>query len=130
MTRLLRAVLGVCLLGLWLGDLPAQAQEPGPMAAPNEKLDYLLSSWRGKSLEDLRGVWGREEEIQLRRGNRVFVFERRVKVRAGLFGVSVYANGGLRCVAQFEVNDADEIVRTSRQGGGQECWNALRRYEP
>jgi hypothetical protein len=104
--------------------------EPGPLASPNEKLDYLLSRWRGKTLEQLHAVWGREKEVTLRRPNRVYVFERRVKVRGGAFGVTVFSGGGLRCRARFEVDDANEIVRTSREGGGQECWGALRRYEP
>jgi hypothetical protein len=109
----------------------AAAQDPGPLATPTEKLDYLLTSWRGKALEDLLGVWGREESIERRGANQVYVFERRVKVRAGVFGVAVYGNGGLRCVARFEIDaDSKRVVRTTRQGGGQECWNAFRRNEP
>lgn len=108
----------------------AFADEPGPFASADEKLDYLISSWRGQSLEALRAVWGREEELTQRGRNRVFVFERRVKVRANPFGVSVFGGGGLRCAARFEVNDADQVVRATRQGGGQECWNALKRYAP
>jgi hypothetical protein len=104
-------------------------EAPGPLASPNEKLDYLLSRWRGKTLDELHDVWGREKALTLRRPNRVYVFERRVKVRGGAFGVTVFSGGGLTCRARFEVDDADEIVRASREGGGQECWGALRRYE-
>jgi hypothetical protein len=112
-----------------LGDLAAQP--PGPLASPNEKLDHLFGSWQGKSLDRLHEVWGREKSVDLRRGNRVFVFERHVKVRATGFGVNVFGGSGLQCLGQFEVDDKNQIVRTWWQGGGaQECWGALRRYEP
>ncbi len=107
------------------------AQQPGPLASPNEKLDHLFGTWQGKSLDRLHEVWGREKSVDLRRGNRVFVFERHVKVRAKGLGVAVFGGAGLQCVGQFEVDDKDQIVRTWWQGGGaQECWGALRRYEP
>jgi hypothetical protein len=97
---------------------------------PTEKLDAMLSSWRGHTLEELQDVWGREESIERRGGNKVYVYERRVKVRANVFGVTVHGNGGLRCVARFEVDEQSKIVRTSRQGGGQDCWSALRKLDP
>lgn len=131
MLRSRRLGLGIStILGFGLpAGLPAQ--QPGPLASPHDKLDHLFSTWQGKSLDRLHEVWGREQSVDLRRGNRVFVFERRVKVRAGALGVQVFGNGGLRCVAQFEVDDKNQIVRTYWQGGGaQECWGALRRYEP
>jgi len=108
----------------------AFADEPGPFASADEKLDHLLASWRGQSLEALHAVWGREQELTQRGRNRVFVFERRIKVRASPFGVSVFGGDGLKCAARFEVSDSDEIVRAARQGGGQQCWNALKRYAP
>jgi hypothetical protein len=37
---------------------------------------------------------------------------------------------GLRCVVRFQIDDAQKVARTSRQGGGQECWSVWRRYEP
>jgi hypothetical protein len=109
----------------------ASAQQPGPLSSPQAKLDHLFTTWQGKSLARLREVWGREKTVDLRRGNRVLVFERHVKARAAGFGVTVFGGQGLECVAQFEVDDQDQNVRTWWQGGGaQECWGALRRYEP
>jgi hypothetical protein len=103
-----------------------------PLAAsPQEKLDQLFASWQGKSLDRLHEVWGREKSVDLRRGNRVFAFERHVKVRAAGLGVAVFGGNGLQCLGQFEVDDKNQIVRTWWQGGGvQECWGAFRRYEP
>jgi hypothetical protein len=123
--------LGLSVL-IYFGLLgPLSAQQPGPLASPNEKLDHLFGTWQGKSLDRLHEVWGHEKSVDLRRGNRVFVFERRVKVRAAGFGVAVFGGNGLQCVGQFEVDDKNQIVRTWWQGGGaQECWGALRRYEP
>jgi len=121
--------LGLALATVLVATAAFAADEPGPFASPDEKLDYLLASWRGETLEALQKAWGRETELGQRGRNRVFVFERRVKVRASPFGVSVFAGDGMRCVARFEVNDDDKVVRASRQGGGQECWNALKRYE-
>jgi hypothetical protein len=107
------------------------AQQPGPLASPNEKLDHLFGSWQGKSLDRLHEIWGREKSVDLRRRNRVFLFERHVKVRAAGLGVAIFGGNGLACVGQFEVDDKNQIVRTWWQGGGaQECWGALRRYEP
>jgi hypothetical protein len=108
----------------------AAAEEPGPFATPTDKLDHLLRSWRGRNLEELTSVWGKQSAIETRGDRKIYVFERRVKVRAGVFGVSVYPNGGLRCVARFEANPAGEIVRTSRQGGGADCWSQFRKYAP
>lgn len=120
----------VVLLALF-ASAAASADEPGPLAPPDDKLDYLLSTWRGKSLDSLRGVWGKEAEIRRRGDNAVHVFERRVKVRASILGnISIYNGPGLECVALFEVNPENEIVRVTRRGGGRDCWNAFRRNEP
>jgi hypothetical protein len=109
-----------------LGGLSA-----GPLASAQEKLDHLIGSWKGNSLDRLHAVWGREQSVDLQRGNRVFVFERHVKVRAAGFGVAVFGGNGLQCVGRFEVDDKNQIVRSWWQGGGvQECWGALRKYEP
>ena len=119
---------GLICTGLITG---LSAQQPGPLASPHDKLDHLFGTWQGKSLDRLHEVWGREKSVDLRRGNRVFVFERHVKVRAAGLGVAVFGGAGLQCVGQFEVDDKNQIVRTWWQGGGvQECWGALRRYEP
>jgi hypothetical protein len=124
-----RLGLSVLIYFSLLGGLPAQ--QPGPLASANEKLDHLFESWQGKSLDRLHAVWGREKSVDLRRGNRVFIFERHVKVRAAGFGVAIFSGSGLQCVGQFEVDEKNEIVRTWWRGGGaQECWGALRRYEP
>lgn len=102
----------------------------GVLDSPTQKLDKLLEDWHGHTLSRLQEVWGRESSIESHRGHKVYVYERRVKVRAGVFAVSVYPKGGLRCVVRFEVDEKNEIVRTSRQGGGQECWSRFRKYDP
>ena len=119
-----------CVLATCLLCAPAGAQEPGPLAAPAEKLDYLLSRWRGQSVEHVREVFGREDDTEMRGSNPVLVYEKRIKVRATLGGFAVHPNGGLRCVVRFLISDSEEVVRVARQGGGAECWNAWRRYEP
>ncbi len=129
MLRSRRLGLSLLIYFSLLGGLPAQ--QSGPLASANEKLDHLFGSWEGKSLDRLHEVWGREKSVDLRRGNRVFIFERHVKVRAAGLGVAIFGGSGLQCVGQFEVDETDKIVRTWWQGGGaQECWGALRRYEP
>ncbi len=128
MSTLLRVLM---LLAAAASGPATLADEPGPLASPDTKLDYLLSSWRGRSLEELRQVWGKEAEIRPRGDNSVHVFERRIKVRASILGsISVYNGGGLACIAQFEVDPDEKIVRATRRGGGRECWNAFRRNEP
>lgn len=128
MPRIWPTIAALLLLGA-AGTAPAD--EPGPLAPPDEKLDYLLSTWRGKSLEDLRRVWGKEAEIRPRGNNAVHLFERRIKVRASILGsVSIYNGPGIQCIALFEVNGDNEIVRVTRRGGGRDCWNAFRRNEP
>lgn len=109
---------------------PLGAQEPGPLASPTEKLDYLLSQWRGQPVARVREVFGREDETEMRGSNPVLVYEKRIKVRATFGGIAVHPNGGLRCVVRFLISDTEEVLRVARQGGGAECWNAWREYEP
>lgn len=133
MTRTLLSTLrsAALLTLLSVGGNVVADDEPGALASPTDKLNYMLSTWKGKTLEQLQDVWGGEEMVERRGGNRVYVFERRVKLRAGVLGVTVFGEqGGLRCVAKFEVDAEDKIVRVTRQGGGQDCWNALRKYDP
>lgn len=130
-SRLARTVVFAAALALAVQAADrALADEPGPLAAPSDKLDYLLRSWRGHSIDELKSVWGKPADIEPHGDRKVYVFERRVKVRPGIFGVSVYPNGGLRCVARFDADAAGKILRTSRQGGGQDCWNQFRKLEP
>jgi hypothetical protein len=110
--------------------LALSAQEPGPLATPTEKLDYLLSTWRGQSVTRLREVFGREDETEMRGSNPVLVYEKRVKVRAALGGFTMHPNGGLRCVVRFLIGEDEQVLRYARQGGGDECWDAWRKYEP
>jgi hypothetical protein len=128
--RTRRTPLAIALVFVALLARPAAADEPGPFATPTDKLDYLLRSWRGHKVEELQTVWGKHSAIEPHGDHKIYVFERRVKVSAGVFGVAVHPNGGLRCVARFDVNAAGEIVRTSRQGGGSDCWSQFRKYEP
>jgi hypothetical protein len=109
---------------------PLAAQEPGPLASPTEKLDYLLSTWRGQTVARVREVWGREDSTEMRGTQPVLVYEKRVKVTAGLGGITMRPNGGLRCVVRFLISGNEEVLRVARQGGGAECWNAWREREP
>ena len=123
------------LLGLAIGcgafSLgPMAAQEPGPLSTPTQRLDYLLSQWRGQTVEHLREVWGREQSSEMRGRNPVLVYEKRVKLRPGFGSITVHPNGGLRCVVRFEINEMEQVNRAARQGGGEECWSQWRRYEP
>ena len=104
----------------------------GPLAAqtPTERLDELLSQWRGETVAHVREVWGREQETDMRGQSPVLVYEKRIKVRPGFGSVTVRPGEGLRCVVRFQISDAEKVARTSRQGGGQECWNVWRRNEP
>jgi hypothetical protein len=122
--------LGLAVAVSIVGGAQVAAQEPGPLASPTEKLDYLLSTWRGQTVERLREVWGREDETEMRGTQPVLVYEKRVRVSAGLGGITVRPNGGLRCVVRFLIGESEEILRVARQGGGAECWNAWRQYEP
>lgn len=106
------------------------AQEPGPLATPTERLDHLLSTWRGQTVAHLREVWGREDETEIRGTNPVLVYEKRVKVSGGLGGITMRPGDGLRCVVRFLISETEEVLRVARQGGGAECWNAWRNFEP
>jgi hypothetical protein len=123
-----RVLFRVLLAWAWLA--PLGAQEPGPLATPTQKLDHLLSQWRGQSVEHVREVWGREDDLEMRGTNPVLVYEKRVKVRPSFGGITVNPNGGLRCVVRFLISDTEEVLRVARQGGGAECWNAWRKFEP
>lgn len=116
---------GLAVSAAALGD------EPGLLAAPDEKLDHLLESWRGHSLTDLRRTWGRQTAIRPRGPNELYSYEARVRVRASILTgqVSVYQDG-LVCTAWFEVDPGGTILRVTRQGGGRECWRAFRKRTP
>jgi hypothetical protein len=60
----------------------------------------------------------------------VLVYERHIKVRPGFGQVTIHPGEGLRCLVRFQIDEAERVARTSRQGGGQECWNVWRRYVP
>lgn len=106
------------------------AQEPGPLATPTERLDYLLSTWRGQPVARVRAVFGREDATEMRGTSPVLVYEKRVKVRPTLGGITMHPNGGLLCIVRFLISDTEEVSRVARQGGGDECWNVWREYEP
>jgi hypothetical protein len=126
-----RPLSGLATICVVLAASQLAAQEPGVLASPTQRLDHLLSTWRGQPVARVREVFGRENATELRGTNPVLVYEKRVKVRAaGIGAVTIHPNGGLRCVVRFEINDAEKVVRVGRQGGGQECWNEWRRYEP
>lgn len=113
------------LLALVAMSVSAQERE-----TPTQRLDALLASWRGQTAEHLREVWGREQSSETRGNNTVLVYEKRQRVRATLGGIAVSPNGGSRCVVRFEIGAANEVLRTARQGGGQECWSQWRGLDP
>ena len=126
-----RSHFGVALAACFFGlGAPLAAQEPDPLATPTEKLDHLLSTWRGQTVARVREVWGREDETDMRGTSPVLIYEKRVKVTAGLGGITLRPNGGLRCVVRFLIGETEEVLRVARQGGGAECWNVWRQFEP
>jgi hypothetical protein len=122
-----RVLLLAC--GFALGT-PLLAQAPGALATPTQRLDHLLSRWRGQPVTRVREVFGREDATEMRGANPVLVYEKRIKVRPTLGGVAIHPNGGMRCVVRFLIGDTEEVLRVARQGGGAECWNAWREREP
>lgn len=124
-------LLGLATISVLLAASSLVAQEPGALATPTQRLDHLLSTWRGEAVAHVREVFGREDATEMRGSNPVLVYEKRVKMRAaGIGAVTIHPNGGLRCVVRFEINGAEEVARVGRQGGGQECWEQWRRFEP
>jgi hypothetical protein len=117
-------------LAMWCFAFGASAQGPGPFASSSEKLDHLLSTWRGQPVARVRAVFGREDSTEMRGTNPVLVYEKRVKLRAAAGGFTVHPNGGALCVVRFLINDTEEVSRVARQGGGDECWDAWRNYKP
>ncbi|HSC14083.1 MAG TPA: hypothetical protein VLI71_03160 [Gammaproteobacteria bacterium] len=110
--------------------LGASAQQPGPFASSSEKLDHLLSTWRGQPVARVREVFGREDSTEMRGTNPVLVYEKRVKLRPAAGGFTVHPNGGALCVVRFLISDTEEVSRVARQGGGDECWDVWRNYKP
>jgi hypothetical protein len=110
--------------------LAAYAQQPGPFASSSEKLDHLLSTWRGQPVARVREVFGREDSTEMRGTNPVLVYEKRVKVRPAAGGFTVHPNGGAVCVVRFLISDTEVVSRVARQGGGDECWDAWRNHKP
>ncbi len=108
------------------------ADKPGPFASADTKLDYLLETWKGRSLADLRSVWGRQSAITPRGQYQAYVYEQTKRVRTGIsiFGEVSISTGPITCTAYFEVDGEENIVRVTRSGGGKECWNAFKSYAP
>ena len=102
-------------------------------ASSDDKLDYLLETWNGQSFETLGTVWGKETTSQSRGPNQAYDYERTSRTRTNLSifdgNISV-STEDITCTASFEVDNANTIVRVTRQGGGKECWNLFKRYEP
>jgi len=107
---------------------------PGAFASADTKLDYLLESWKGRSVDELRGVWGGEFYGEPRGSNQVYVYERTTSgARAGVsvFGGQVStSNAAITCTVSFEADSTGAIVQVTRQGGGRPCWNLFKGYPP
>jgi hypothetical protein len=121
---------GLAFATCWFVFGASAQQAPGAFATSTEKLDYLLSTWRGQPVEHLRKVFGHEDKSEMRGTNPVLVYEKRVKIRAAAGGFTVHPNGGALCVVRFLISETEEVLRVARQGGGDECWDAWRNYKP
>lgn len=123
--------LGIALLLLGFA-LTADAQSSRERLSTEERLDALLASWKDKKLDELLEVWGEEKNVEYRNGNRVYVYEDRVKARISPFGISVSPGAGtLRCAVRFEIAGSDSIVvRATRRGNAPDCWDAYKRNTP
>ncbi len=109
------------------------ADKPGPFASSEKKLEYLLDTWTGHTLEQLREVWGREKDTSPRGDNLGYIYERVRSSRAGfslLSGQISVSTDDVLCTATFEVDDVSTIVRVTRMGIGKDCWDLFKRYEP
>ena len=120
---------------LAFGAAHAQATDkPGAFASADTKLDYLLESWKGRSVDELKGVWGGEFFGEPRASNQVYVYERTTSgARAGVsvFGGQVStSNAAITCTASFEADSTGTIVQVTRQRGGRPCWNLFKGYSP
>ena len=123
------AILGAAMLAM---NLAAAQDKPGPFASSDTKLDYLIASWARQNFETLGRVWGRETSTLTRGENQVYLYERTSRARAGIsiFGQATVSTSDIVCTASFEVDNEGAIVRATRRGGGRECWNLFKRYEP
>ena len=130
--------LGIVFLltaNLAIGSAHAQAtNKPGAFASADKKLDYLLESWRGRSVDELRGVWGAVSG-EPSGSNQVYVYQRMTSgARAGVsvFGgqVSGSTNANITCTVSFEADSTGTIVQATRGRGGRPCWNLFKDYSP
>jgi len=114
--------------------LPAAlAQDPpGVYATDREKLDYLFESWRGRSEETLKSVWGREESLRDRGTTKTYQFQRSKRGPAiGLGGVRVIGRGVITCTAYFQLGLEDIVTRATWRGPtADDCWALFRDYAP
>jgi hypothetical protein len=125
--------LAVCVLGVLLSVRVGVADEPPRVTAPDrEKLDYLFSSWRGRPLEELKTVWGREESIERRGDNETYAFERgRRRAALGLGGIRVVGRGTIVCQAYFRIGLEGIVTRATWRGpSADDCWPLFRQHTP
>ena len=120
------------LVGMLSVTLTYAADKPGPFASSDKKLDYLLQTWGGRSLEALSAVWGKETSTRLRGDNQTYVYERisRSRANVSIFGQASVSTDDIVCTASFEVDSENTIIRVTRLGGGKNCWDLFKRYEP
>jgi len=112
---------------------PSFADEPPGVTAPDrEKLEYLFSSWHGRSLEELRAVWRREESIERRGDTETYLFERGRRGPAiGLGGIRVVGRGTILCQAYFRMGLEGVVTRATWRGpSADECWSLFREHTP
>ncbi len=119
---------------LAVGSAHAQATDkPGAFASADTKLDYLLESWKGRSVDQLKAVWGGSLG-EPRGSNQVYVYERATSgARTGVSafgGLSSSRTATITCTVSFEADSTGTIVQVTRQRGGRPCWNLFKDYSP
>ena len=121
------------LVAMFAASATMAADQPGPLASADTKLDYLLQTWKGRTLEELNAVWGEASSVRAVGVNNTYVFEKISRVRVGpsiFTGQVKVETGAVTCIAYFEVGGAKKIVRVTRSGGGKPCWKAFKGRKP
>lgn len=130
----MKVLLGLSISVLLILSPPAGADdEPGPLASADKKLDYLITSWEGRTLKELRSVWGRESDLRERSSSRaLYVFEQTVGGRASVNALGQFRipTNRVTCRASFEVENGVSIVAATRRGNAKTCWGVFKRNAP
>ena len=112
------AFLGVASLAY-----PQEISKPGRFAKNTEKMDWLVSAWKGRSFEELLSIWGAPPGEHLSpAANPVYVYsaiEYIPSFETSTHGV-INAPRVRECIVEFEVLD-DHIVDSGYEGEVRMC---------